>query len=133
MDILQVASLPVSTPNRPGVGTGTSYVQAPPAVPDPALPKVDASSSPATEPRDAPSSDHLAQAVKQVNDSFTQRGQNLYASFEKDKITGINIVKIVDKKTNETISQMPPKEMVEFAQMIELPQGARGQLLHDRA
>ena len=132
MDVLQVASLPVSTPSRLDMGTGVGYVQTSPTVPDPTSSKTDASSS-AVEPRDAPSSGHLEQAVKQVNDSFTQRGQNLYASFEKDKITGINIVKIVDRKTNETISQMPPKEMVEFAQAIELTHGWRGQLIYDRA
>ena len=132
MDVIQVASLPISTSNRTGMGAAVSDVQASSAVSSPASPKVD-TSSPAVEPSEAPSSDRLAQAVKQVNDSFIQRGQNLYASFEKDKITGINVVKIVDKKTNETISQMPPKELVEFAQIIELPQGWRGQLIHDRA
>ena len=134
MDVFQVTSLPVSAPppNRQSVGGGgADYVQAPPAAF-----RLDSSvtdTSKTIDIREAPSTDSLAQAVKQINDSFSQRGQNLYASFEKDKITGINVVKIVDKKTNEIISQMPPKELVKLAQFIEYSQGARGQLIHDMA
>jgi len=78
---------------------------------------------------DASSASKLDQAVKQVNESFQQKGQNLYAAFEKDKTTGINIVKIVDKRTNETISQMPSEEIVKLAQFLENPQGMGGKLL----
>lgn len=130
MNIFQAASLPAPTPNRTNTGVA-GYVQAPPATSDYVISKQDTSSK--DEFHEVPSAEHLAQAIKQVNGSFAQRGQNLYASFEKDKITGINMVKIVDKKTNETISQMPPKELVEFARIIELPQGWRGQLIYDRA
>jgi uncharacterized FlaG/YvyC family protein len=79
---------------------------------------------------DATPTDKLSQALNQANNAFKLRGQNLFASFEKDKITGINMVKIVDRKTNETISQMPPKEMVAFAQFLEQTHGTRGQLLN---
>ena len=134
MDVFQAASSPVSapSPNLTSVGVGgVDSVQTPPATPR--LDSSIAGASKTTDIREAPSADRLAQAVKQVNDSFNQKGHNLYASFEKDKLTGINVVKIVDKKTNETISQMPPKEIVKLAQLIEYSQGIRGQLIHDIA
>ena len=84
----------------------------------------------ATEGQDALTLQAASQAIKQANDSFQQKGQNLYATFEKDKATGISVVKIVDKKTNETISQLPVKEMVAFANFLEHPHGG---LLHTTA
>lgn len=151
MDFSSVSALPVAISGRSDAGvSGTVQAMLPAVVsgsasgesvpPDRLSAGIDTSGSsrqntaaPATQSRDVPSRDSLAQAVKQVNDSFKQRGQNLYASFEKDKITGIDIVKIVDQKTNETISQMPPKEMVALAQFLEHPQGMRGKLIYATA
>lgn len=143
MDVSSVSSLPVTVPNRPNAES----VQATPVVPDQMAvisgtpsstnksgsPPPDAQTPSADASRDTTSQDRLAQAVKQVNESFQQKGQNLYASFEKDKTTGINVVKIVDKKTHETISQLPPKEMVALAQFLDNPQGMRGKLIHATA
>lgn len=80
-----------------------------------------------------PSPEHVAQAVKQVNDAFSQRGQDLYASIERDKDTGINVVKVLDKKTNEIISQFPSKEIIAIAESIDSAQEDRGQLLNVKA
>jgi flagellar protein FlaG len=80
-----------------------------------------------------PSPEKLAQTINHVNETFNQRGQNLYASFEKDQATGISVVKIVDKSTKEIISQIPSKEMVGFAQFLDQSQGKGGQLLNIRA
>jgi flagellar protein FlaG len=80
-----------------------------------------------------PSSDQVAQAVRQVNDLFAGKGQNLYAAFEKDQTTGITIVKIVDSTTNEIITQMPPKAIVEFARSLEQSQGKSGQIISFKA
>jgi len=137
---LDTALPPVSTSGRYGTGSSES-VQTAPATPDQTPSKINKSgfvpsqtgTSGADETRKAPSSDQLAQAVKQVNDAFSQKGQNLYASFEKDQITGIHVVKIVEKKTNEIIRQMPPKEIVAFAQSIDAAQEWRGRLLLDKA
>jgi len=85
----------------------------------------------AVAPRETPSSNRVAQAVKQVNDAFIQKGLNLYASFEKDKISGVDIVKIMEKKSNEVIRQLPPEEVVIFAQSLELPAGWRGQWIRN--
>ena len=141
MSVSLVTALPsVITPSRSGIGSSGS-VQATSAVFDAAPLEIPASSSASSkagasgmdEALKDPSQNHLAQAIKRVNDAFSQRGQNLYASFEKDKITGIDVVKIVEKKTNEIIRQMPPKEMVAFAQSMEVEQGWRGRLILDKA
>lgn len=140
MDVSSVSAPSVTIPSRSGAGTqgavpSISSVSA--QAPTKASGKTDTPTLPAsntgTSTRDAPSSDSLAQAVKQVNDSFTQNGQNLYAAFEKDKATGIDVVKIVDKKTHETIRQLPLKEMVALAQFLQNPQGLRGKLIHTTA
>jgi flagellar protein FlaG len=81
----------------------------------------------------APSPEHVAQAVQQVNDAFNQRGQDLYASIERDKDTGIHVVKVLDKKTNEVISQFPSKEIIAIAESISAEQEDRGQLLNVKA
>lgn len=138
MDIsLATALPPVAVSSRDGTGSSGS-VQATPPMPDQAPSKIDrsvplqADTWGTDESRKVPSN-QLAQAIKQVNDAFNQRGQNLYASFEKDKITGIQIVKIVEKKTNEVISQMPPKEVVAFAKSVDAAHGWRGRLVLDKA
>jgi flagellar protein FlaG len=71
----------------------------------------------------------VSQAVKQVNDAFAMRGQNLYASIEKDKETGINIVKLLDKNTKEIVRQYPSKEIIAIAASIAQYQKSKGQLL----
>lgn len=38
----------------------------------------------------------------------------------------------MDKKTNEVVRQLPVKEIVAFAQSLEVPQGWRGQLILDK-
>ena len=136
MNVSFVTVSPV--PSRLDAGSLGSAI---PAALDQAPSKVDTSSSVPSqagssgmdETHNVPSLSQLARAVSQVNDAFSQKGQNLYASFEKDKITGIHMVKIVEKKTNEIIRQMPPKEVIAFAQTLEASQGGRGQLILDKA
>jgi uncharacterized FlaG/YvyC family protein len=57
------------------------------------------------------------------------RGQNLYASIEKDKETGINVVKLLDKNTKEIVRQYPAKEIIAIAAAIAQYQESKGQLL----
>lgn len=80
-----------------------------------------------------PSAAQVNQAVKQVNDAFAQKGQNLYASLEKDKETGIHVVKLLDKNTKEVVSQYPSKEIVAIAAAITQYQESKGQLLDTNA
>lgn len=145
MDISSVSALPVTLSSRASAGTSGavqaastvsgSVASQPPvsSTTDSSNPVLSQAATSGMANRESPSTDTLTKAVKQVNEAFDQKGQNLYASFEKDKMTGINVVKIIDKKTKETISQMPPKEMVALAQFLEHPQGMRGQLLHATA
>ena len=81
----------------------------------------------------APSSERVEQAIKQVNETFVQKGQNLYAAIERDKSTGINVVKVLDKSTNEVISQFPSKEIIAIAEAIDQSQEDKGQLINIRA
>lgn len=97
------------------------------AAPVPEAPKPGAGASASTQ---APSPEHLAQAIKQVNNTFTQKGQNLYASIGVDKATGISVVKIQDNNTQEVISQYPSKEIIAMAEALGQQQEARGRLLH---
>jgi len=135
VNVSSASALPLNIPGHPNAGE-QGVVQVIPAAPAKAT---GSSATPlssvgtAAANHDLPTTDRLAQAVKQANDSFNQKGQNLYASFEKDKLTGISVVKIVDKKTNETVSQMPSRQMVAFAQYLEDPQGKRGQLVNTQA
>ena len=91
--------------------------------------------SPAAQTGDTknPSPAQVSKAVKQVNESFAQKGQNLYASLEKDKETGIHIVKLLDKDTKEVVSQYPSKEIVAIAAAITQYQESKGQLLDTSA
>jgi uncharacterized FlaG/YvyC family protein len=126
MDISSVVSPRVST----GSGEGASSpVRVP--VADPVQAGV--ASAPVAVAASAPSSDQVAQAVNQINDAFAQRNQNLYAAIEKDKATGIDVVKIVDRESKETISQFPSKAILGIADAIQNPSGAGGRLLRDQA
>jgi len=80
-----------------------------------------------------PSPEHVAQAVKQVNEAFVQKGQNLYASIEKDKATGINVVKVTDKDTREVVSQFPSKAIIGMAEAISQSHAKNGQMINVRA
>lgn len=124
MDISSVASRSVAT----ATGSGTrEYVQSTPVASGSVAPKV------ATRGKDvatqAPSPERVAQAVKQVNDDFAQKGQNLNAVIERDKATGIYVVKVLDKNTGEVISQFPSKEIIAIAEGIDQFQASKGRLI----
>jgi len=78
----------------------------------------------------APSSSQLTQAVKQVNDAFSQRNQNIFATIGKDEATGIEVVKFVDQATKETISQYPSKAILAIAQSLQNSPDSGGQLIN---
>ena len=137
MDVTTVSSMPVTTPAatiKQGGGSSRAVQDAAPSVPaasgEQALPKAANSAPPVA--REAPSPEDIAKGIKQLNDVFTNKGVGLYASYEKDKITGIEVVQLKDKNTNEVIRQIPEKEMLAIAQSIALPQGWRGQLIYNK-
>lgn len=130
MDVLSVSTQPATFANRQNAGGAPGFVQISPTVSGSVPPALDVSGREAVA-TETPSSNQVAQAVKQANDAFARKNLNLYASFEKDKISGVDIVKIKEKKTNEVIRQLPPQEMVQFAQSLVLPAGWRGQWIRN--
>ena len=81
----------------------------------------------------APSPEQIARAVKQINITFSQTGQNIYASIERDKTTGIDVIKFRDTDTKEVISQYPPKAIIAIAEALGRSQEAKGRLLNINA
>ena len=77
-----------------------------------------------------PSAHQVVQAVKQLNEAFVQKGQNLYASVENDKASGINIVKFTDSTTHEVVGQYPSKAVVAMADTIGQSKSGSGQLIN---
>ncbi|HUW50481.1 MAG TPA: flagellar protein FlaG [Sulfuricella sp.] len=89
--------------------------------------------STAEDVKAAPTPEAIAKTINNINDSFTRMGHDLYASYKKDKITGIEVVQFHDKKTSEVIRQVPSKELLAIAQSLSLPPGIQGQLIYDKA
>jgi uncharacterized FlaG/YvyC family protein len=129
MGISSIGSTPVTT----GMGQGTSgFVSAASTVAGTSPPN--AASVPNTSlSTQTPTSTQIKQAVKQVNDNFSQNNQNMYATLGIDKATGIEVVKIIDKDNNQVISQYPSKAILAVAQSLEQQQGSGGQLLNTTA
>jgi len=114
-------SLPAGTS-----GGARGLAQAAPATPNLSAQKTAVAEATAQ----APSPARIAQATNRVNDAFVKNGQNLYAVIEKDKATGIDVVKIKDKNTKEVISQFPPKEIVAMAEALSQSLAKKGQMLN---
>lgn len=114
-------------------GRGRVSGQAIPATPSPSASSAPTKAAGADAAPQVFSPEQVAQAINQVNNDFVQKGQGLYASFERNKTTGIDVVKIVDKNTQEVITQLPPKEIVAIAEEIERNQEGKGHLVYNRA
>ena len=76
------------------------------------------------------STKHAAQAVDQVNSAFSQRGQDLSASLVRDKATGITVVQVTEKSTNQVISQFPSKAIVALAEALVQSHSAKGNMVN---
>ena len=80
-----------------------------------------------------PTPQELNDALKQVNDSFMQKNQNLEAKIERDKETGIDVFIVTDKTTNEVVRQFPSKAVIAMAAVIGQSLDAKGQLISEKA
>lgn len=130
MAISSITSRPATPPQ--GDGARDSAPVAPVSAglePQTVLPAINDASNRGDAVSKNPTPAQVSQAVKQVNDAFVMRGQNLYASIEKDKETGINVVKLLDKNTKEIVRQYPSKEIIAIAASIAQYQESKGQLL----
>ena len=128
MDISPVTSRPTTTALSDGTQT---FAPATPTTSSSAIQQIATDSTDVSVP--PPSPEQVTQAVKQVNEAFTQNGQNIYAAIEKDKTTGINVVKVLDKNTREVISQFPSKAIIGLAEAISQSLAKKGYMLHTSA
>ena len=80
----------------------------------------------------SPSSAQVKQAVQQVNNSFNQNSQNVFATFTKDPTTGIEVIKFLDQETKQTISQVPSKAILAIAESLQTSSNS-GQLVNTTA
>jgi len=138
MDVTSVASSLLATGSTQSTpSSGNSVTPAANTTPQPnnsqATPVPASPVPPTTATPQNPSSTQIANAVKQMNDSFTQKGQNIYATIGIDKATGVEVVKIVDRDTNQTVVQYPSKAALAAAAAIQHPQGSGGQLINTNA
>jgi uncharacterized FlaG/YvyC family protein len=117
MAISAIAATPLPPPGSGGTGAVAATSAAPGVVAPAPVPKTSAPQA---------ASKSLAQAIKQVNDNLSQNDQNLYASFGKDKATGIDIITFTDSVTHQVVSQIPSKAMIALAQSLDT-QGKIGQ------
>lgn len=93
----------------------------------PAVAKEDAANTKAASP------EQVGKALEQVNDAFVQKSQNLLATIEKDKETGINVLKVTDKDTKELVRQFPAEAVIAMAAVINQALDPKGQLIHVKA
>lgn len=119
------------TPSQVAAAGEGGHVYTPPTSPVAALPAAQTTGKGAVAP--PPSAEQVAKAVKQVNDAFTQMGQDLHASIERDQNTGISVVKFQDMNTREVVRQYPSKEIIALAEAFDKSLEARGRLLNVKA
>ncbi len=130
MDVSSVASPLVTTGTTQGAPNSVGAVS--PAANSSSHPN-NTSSPQASAATQIPTSNQLAKAVKQMNDTFSQRSQNVFATIGIDKATGVEVVKIVDRDTNETVVQYPSKAALAAADAIQHPQKSGGQFINTNA
>jgi uncharacterized FlaG/YvyC family protein len=70
-----------------------------------------------TKPEIAARNQELIEAVKQVNQSGKLGDRNMLV-FEMDAATRRPVMQIVDRETNEVISQIPPEAVVRLARRL---------------
>jgi len=137
MDVSSVASPFVATGTTQGapssVSASSSYATNISSQPNNSVPSESTSAPQTTTNTQTPSTNQVDKAVKQMNDSFSQKSQNLYATIGIDKTTGVEVVKIVDRDTNETVTQYPSKAALAIADSLQHPQGSSGQLINANA
>lgn len=89
-------------------------------------PQVAAPSVPATVVRPADSAvsqEQVKNAVAKVNEVVQSMTNGSNLEFTVDKETNINVIKVVDKETNEIIRQFPSEEILAIAKALDKLQG----------
>lgn len=70
---------------------------------------------------DIPSMGQLGDAVKKINETMRNLGQNL--EFTVDADSHRTVVKVVDQETKDVIRQIPSPEVLEIAKALDQLQG----------
>lgn len=73
------------------------------------------------KPSDAQSTLTAKEAVKRVAEFVSQTTSEI--TFSIDAASGVDVVKIIDRASNEVIRQMPSEEMIAIAQALDKLQG----------
>jgi uncharacterized FlaG/YvyC family protein len=116
-----------------GAGQGTpSFVSASTPVVSSSQPNSASVANEAVSPT-APSQGQITQAVSQINNAFTQGGQNVYASFEYNKAAGMEVIKFTNPNTQEVIGQVPPQAILGIAEAISQSLNKTGLLINTQA
>ena len=77
---------------------------------------------PATTPEIAADQRQIIQAVKALN-ATEMFGENSELTFVLDRATRRPLVRIIDKKTNEVIRQIPPEYALRMAEYLKIEEG----------
>ncbi len=119
--VMEISSIPRMTtdpPVKPEIQPGVAADRENPVQPAaaPVSTSQDRQTPPVREP--APiDEEELSQLVSQINDYIQNIQRNLEFSVDED--TGLTVVKVINKDTEEIIRQIPPKEVLEMASKIK--------------
>jgi len=94
------------------IGSGAAALAARPAAIDPGQ-----EAAKAQQPKPVPSEEQVAQALKSINTVLQVRSPDL--EFSVDSQSERTIIKVVDKKTQEVIRQMPSQEALDIAEALD--------------
>lgn len=72
--------------------------------------------------------DDVKRAVRVLNQQMIETGR--YLDFSVDKETGLAVIKVIDRRTREVLTQFPSQDVVEIARALGKLQGL---LVKDRA
>jgi flagellar protein FlaG len=84
---------------------------------DASVPRPAAQAHSAVQASPAVSSEHVEQAIKDINKALKEQGRGL--QFEIDPETRHAIIKVVDTETQQVIRQMPTKEALDIARALD--------------
>lgn len=79
-----------------------------------------------------PGSEDLQRAVSEVKDYIQSFRRDLNLNYDDE--TGLLVIKVIDRDTEEVVRQIPPEEVLSFIHnMLRLADGREGVLLKEKA
>jgi flagellar protein FlaG len=121
MDIQISNAVPAANNQMPQQGSGIEFNRSSQATSTTAdAQRSDVHNKKAPESRQA-SANEVEKATDQVNKFVSSVNNGI--QFSIDKETGISVVKVIDKSTNEIIRQIPGDEILQIAKTLDRLQG----------